>query len=60
MCLKELRGLIGGSKEYYGDLAWKVDPYSVDEIGQAILNAKHNTYQPALKMHIDKEYSSLV
>ena len=48
---------VGGPKEYYGDLAWKVNPYSVDEIGQAILEAMTKTHQPALKTHVDKEYS---
>ncbi|MFV0553805.1 MAG: glycosyltransferase [Mangrovibacterium sp.] len=49
---------IGGPKEYYGDLAEVVNPYSVDEIGVSVsklLSAKG--YQPKLKEHILKSYN---
>lgn len=48
----------GAPKEYYGNLARTVDPYNVDSIGKAILNAMQDTSsQPALREHILKNYS---
>lgn len=47
----------GGPKEYYADLAEVVNPYSIDEIGNAItslLNGK--THQPQLKQYIVKNF----
>lgn len=49
---------IGGPKEYYNGMAEIVNPYSVDEIGQAcirLLNGK--TYQPELRKYIRENYS---
>lgn len=49
---------IGGPKEYYNGMAEIVNPYNVDEIGQAcirLLNGK--TYQPKLRKHINDNYS---
>ena len=49
---------IGGPKEYYNDMAEIVNPYSVDEIGQAcmrLLNGR--TYQPELRKYIEDNYS---
>lgn len=49
---------IGGPKEYYDGMAEIVNPYNVDEIGQAclrLLNGK--TYQPKLRKHINDNYS---
>lgn len=49
---------IGGPKEYYNGMAEIVNPYSIDEIGQAcikLLNGK--TYQPKLREYINKKYS---
>lgn len=49
---------LGGPHEYYQDKAKIVDPYNVDEIGQAIkyfIDGK--TYQPDLKYFILQNYS---
>ena len=49
---------IGGPKEYYSNLAYIINPYSIDEIGQSvfdILNGK--TFQPQLREHIMKNYN---
>lgn len=49
---------IGGPKEYYNGMAEIVNPYNVDEIGQAclkLLNGK--TYQPELRKYINNNYS---
>lgn len=49
---------IGGPKEYYNGLAEVVNPYDVDDIGQAcmrLLNGK--TYQPELRKYIEENYS---
>ena len=49
---------IGGPKEYYDGMAEVVNPYSIDEIGQAcmrLLNGK--SYQPQLRQHIEQNYS---
>lgn len=48
---------IGGPKEYYEDLAYQVDPYSVDDIGKSVIKALETTKQPELSHHILKEYS---
>lgn len=49
---------IGGPKEYYADLAYVVNPYLVDEIGQAVLNALQTTErQPKLMTHIRTTYN---
>ena len=48
---------IGGPKEYYGDLAYVVNPYSVDDIGQAVLSALSNSKQPELYNHIEANYN---
>jgi len=50
---------LGGPKEYYPDgLAYKVNPYDVDDIGRSIVAAlENNEQQPALKEHIMKEYN---
>lgn len=49
---------IGGPKEYYNGMAEIVNPYNVDEIGQAclkLLNGK--TFQPELRKYINDNYS---
>lgn len=44
---------LGGPKEYYNDMAKIVNPYDVDEIGNAIMFfLEGNTYQPNLKNYI--------
>lgn len=50
---------LGGPKEYYGNLAEVVDPYSVDEIGSAVRKLLYgNTYQPQLANHIQINFSN--
>lgn len=50
---------LGGPKEYYGNLAEVVDPYSVDEIGSAVMKLLcGNTYQPQLANHIQINFSN--
>lgn len=49
---------IGGPKEYYNGMVEIVNPYNVNEIGQAclkLLNGK--TYQPELRKYINDNYS---
>lgn len=49
---------IGGPQEYYSDMAIKVNPYNVDEIGVGIQELLNNTtYQPDLSNHIKTNYS---
>lgn len=48
----------GGPKEYYGGRAELVNPYSIDDIGQAVLRAlKDDASQPGLSDHISRQYS---
>lgn len=48
----------GGPKEYYGDLAYTVDPRNMDDIGIAIKKAlADRNKQPQLREHIIKNYS---
>ncbi|MCM1140875.1 MAG: glycosyltransferase [Muribaculum sp.] len=48
---------IGGPKEYYGDYAYLVNPYNIDDIGQQIVNALNSTKQPSLKEYLNKTSS---
>ena len=50
---------LGGPKEYYEpDSAELVDPYDIDNIGKAILNAlENNTSQPQLRETLIKKYN---
>lgn len=48
---------IGGPKEYYGDNAYLVNPYSVDEIGMAVVTAMSETKQPQLKNYVKNNFS---
>jgi len=50
---------IGGPKEYYPDkLAYKVNPYDIDDIGNSILKALNdNIQQPKLSLHIRENYN---
>lgn len=49
---------IGGPKEYYDDMAYVVNPYKVDEIGLAVLNALQAIdRQPKLMSHIRSTYN---
>lgn len=50
---------VGGPKEYYKeDLAYKVNPLSVDEIGSAVVSALRDTKQPELKKYISNHYNN--
>lgn len=50
---------IGGPKEYYGNLAKQVDPYSIDDIGKNIKSfLDGDTFQPQLKEHIQSLYNT--
>lgn len=48
---------LGAPKEYYGDLAYLVNPYDYKDIGQKIKRALKETKQPALRNHIINEFS---
>ncbi len=48
---------IGAPKEYYNDMAYLVNPFSIDSIGQAVTNALVSTQQPELSKHIIANYS---
>lgn len=49
---------IGGPKEYYNGMAYVVNPYSVDEIGTAVLKAMNTKeFQPQLQSYIQLEYN---
>ena len=49
---------IGGPKEYYDGLAFEVNPYSVDSIGEAVLSAMSaSDRQPRLMQHVIDNYS---
>lgn len=48
----------GGPKEYYNKMAITVNPYSVDDIGQAVCHfLDGQTFQPQLSNFINKNYS---
>lgn len=49
---------LGGPKEYYEEGSVQlVNPYDVDEIGQAILYAMDNTSQPKLRQQLEAKYN---
>lgn len=48
---------IGGPKEYYNEMAYVVNPYSVDDIGQKVVSALNTTRQPQLFHHVMNQYS---
>lgn len=49
---------LGGPKEYYGDYALKVNPYSVDEIGSAVMRYMNGlSFQPQLAKFINDNNS---
>lgn len=47
----------GGPKEYYADKAYIVNPYSINDIGSAVIKAFQNPKQPELKNRILNLYS---
>lgn len=49
---------IGGPKEYYADMAYVVNPFDIDDIGNAVSNAMQSKdNQPKLMEHIKSEYN---
>lgn len=46
----------GGTKEYFGDLATYVDPYSVESIKRGILHALEHKTNDKLKSHIQQNF----
>lgn len=49
---------IGGPKEYYKEMAVKVNPFSVDEIGSSVVQLLHQKgFQPKLKEYVKMQYS---
>ncbi|MCH8069574.1 MAG: glycosyltransferase, partial [Candidatus Marinimicrobia bacterium] len=46
----------GGTKEYFGDLATYVDPYSVESIKRGILQALEHKTNNKLKSHIQQNF----
>lgn len=51
----------GAPKEYYNGFAYLVDPKSVDEIGQACVEAlEHGNKQPRLLQYVKENYSPAV
>jgi glycosyltransferase involved in cell wall biosynthesis len=50
---------IGGPKEYYGGKAFVVNPYSVDDIGRAVVEALsgNKSFQPELSKQVHKEFN---
>ena len=49
---------LGGPKEYYSGLAKIINPYCVDEIGNAIIDLLNGeTFQPQLRNHIQTQFS---
>lgn len=49
---------IGGPKEYYDDMAFCVNPYDIDDIGKAVLNAlEAKDKQPLLMKYVAEQYS---
>lgn len=49
---------IGGPKEYYADMSYRVDPYDVDSIGSAIVSALSETqFQPQLQKYVINNFN---
>lgn len=48
---------LGGPKEYYDKYAYVVDPFSIDSIGEGVMNAFRLSKQPYLQNHILNNYS---
>lgn len=48
----------GGPKEYYNEMANTVNPYDIDEIGQAVADfMQGKTFQPDLASYVNSHYS---
>ncbi len=49
---------LGGPKEYYGDMSFIINPYNVDEIGKAVIDAlESKTRQPVLMNYVIDNYN---
>lgn len=48
---------MGGPKEYYGNLAAIVNPYSVDDIGKAVINLMKKTTPSEIQEHVISRYN---
>lgn len=49
---------VGGPKEYYHGMAYVVDPFNVDEIGQGVMKALDSVeHQPRLRNYVIEHYS---
>jgi glycosyltransferase involved in cell wall biosynthesis len=46
----------GGAEEYFGQMAWYVDPHSVDSIRRGIVNALGKPKDDRLREHVRKEF----
>lgn len=51
---------LGAPKEYYNGMAYLVNPYDIDSIGEAVMNALEGkgNHQPQLKEYIISHYNS--
>lgn len=50
---------LGAPKEYYNGMAYLINPYDIDSIGKAVMNALEGkgNHQPQLKEHIIRHYN---
>lgn len=48
---------IGGPKEYYDGMAYIVNPYDIDSIGEAVIKAMESPFNPNLQHHIVENYN---
>lgn len=49
---------IGGPKEYYSDMAYNVDPYDIDSIGNSVIKAlEDSTNQPRLQKYVIQNFN---
>lgn len=48
---------IGGPKEYYNGMAAEVNPYSVDDIGKAVVNEMKKPYNKALHDYVIQNFN---
>jgi len=48
---------IGGTREYFGDFVWYVNPRSVDDIKKALILAYNSSKTSALSKHIENNFT---
>lgn len=48
---------LGGPKEYFGNYAYLVDPYDIDDIGRKVMEAMQSPCNDDLRSHIISNYS---